>query len=57
MATALLKEKGVSVVHGSAFGLGPYIRIAYAIDDAMLSQACQHIIDFCTEAYLKAALY
>ncbi|MBP2199160.1 pyridoxal phosphate-dependent aminotransferase [Pantoea cypripedii] len=47
VATALLEEKGVSVVHGSAFGLGPYIRIAYAIDDASLEKACQLIIEFC----------
>lgn len=50
VATALLEEKGVAVVHGSAFGLGPYIRIAYATDDASLKQACQHITDFCRAA-------
>ncbi|WP_409076569.1 pyridoxal phosphate-dependent aminotransferase (plasmid) [Pantoea sp. C3] len=49
VATALLNEKGVSVVHGSAFGLALYIRIAYAIDEASLEKACQLIIDFCTE--------
>ena len=47
VATALLKEKGLSVVHGSAFGLGPYIRIAYAIDNDSLEKACQLIIEFC----------
>ncbi|WP_215845040.1 pyridoxal phosphate-dependent aminotransferase [Candidatus Pantoea bituminis] len=47
VATALLEEKGVSVVHGSAFGLGPYIRIAYAIDNISLEKACQLIIEFC----------
>ncbi|WP_049119055.1 pyridoxal phosphate-dependent aminotransferase [Klebsiella pneumoniae] len=47
VATALLEEKGVSVVHGSAFGLGPYIRIAYAIDNDSLKKACQLIIEFC----------
>lgn len=30
-----------------AFGLGPYIRIAYALDDRSLSQACEKIRDFC----------
>ncbi|MBV8872790.1 MAG: pyridoxal phosphate-dependent aminotransferase [Metakosakonia sp.] len=47
VATALLEEKGVSVVHGSAFGLGPYIRIAYAIDNDSLEKACKLIIEFC----------
>ncbi len=51
VATALLEEKGVAVVHGSAFGLGPYIRIAYATDDATLKLACQHIIDFCNATH------
>ncbi|NWK47069.1 pyridoxal phosphate-dependent aminotransferase [Ralstonia pickettii] len=44
---ALLDEAGVAVVHGSAFGLGPYIRIAYALDDASLHKACAAIQDFC----------
>ncbi|MCI1034830.1 pyridoxal phosphate-dependent aminotransferase [Raoultella terrigena] len=51
VASALLEEKAVAVVHGSAFGLGPYIRIAYATDVTMLKQACQHIIDFCNESH------
>ena len=44
---ALLDEAHVATVHGSAFGLGPYIRIAYALDDASLRQACAAIRDFC----------
>jgi len=47
LAGALLDEANVSVVHGSAFGLGPYIRIAYALDDEALQQACQAIGRFC----------
>lgn len=47
VAGALLDEAGVAVVHGSAFGLGPYIRIAYALDDASLHQACEAIQGFC----------
>ncbi len=46
VAMALLDEANVAVVQGSAFGLGPYLRIAYAIDDASLDQACQAIADF-----------
>lgn len=47
IAAALLDEAGVAVVHGSAFGLGPYIRIAYALDNASLRQACEAIQGFC----------
>jgi aspartate aminotransferase len=46
VALALLEEADVAVVHGSAFGLGPYIRIAYALDDAALQQACRAILPF-----------
>jgi aspartate aminotransferase len=48
VALALLDEANVAVVHGSAFGLGPYIRIAYALDDASLRQACEAIRNFCS---------
>nr|WKF61281.1 Aspartate aminotransferase [Paraburkholderia busanensis] len=47
VAVALLNEAGVAVVHGSAFGLGPFIRIAYALDDASLERACEAIRRFC----------
>ncbi|CAN7493919.1 pyridoxal phosphate-dependent aminotransferase [Variovorax sp. LjRoot290] len=47
VAMALLDGAGVAVVHGSAFGLGPYIRIAYALDDASLRKACEAIQGFC----------
>jgi aspartate aminotransferase len=49
VATALLDEAGVAVVQGSAFGLGPYVRIAYAIDDAPLVRACTAIERFCQD--------
>jgi aspartate aminotransferase len=48
VAHALLDEADVAVVHGSAFGLGSYIRIAYALDDASLRRACEAIHEFCT---------
>lgn len=48
VAHALLDEADVAVVHGSAFGLGPYIRIAYALDDASLRKACDAIKTFCS---------
>jgi len=46
VAAALLDEKGIGVVQGSAFGLGPYLRIAYALDDASLRTACEAIWAF-----------
>lgn len=51
VAHALLDEANVAVVHGSAFGLGPYIRIAYALDDASLRKACESIRSFCTSLH------
>ena len=48
VTTALLGEAGVAAVHGSAFGLGPYLRVAYAVDDAALRGACEAIRHFCT---------
>lgn len=47
VAHALLDEANVAVVHGSAFGLAPYLRIAYALDDDALQQACEAIRRFC----------
>ena len=46
VAGALLDEANVAVVHGSAFGLAPYIRIAYALGDAPLRAACEAIQRF-----------
>ncbi|WP_213938011.1 pyridoxal phosphate-dependent aminotransferase [Pseudomonas sp. dw_612] len=47
VALALLDEASVAVVQGSAFGLAPYIRIAYALDDDSLRRACEAIRQFC----------
>ncbi len=46
-ADYLLSEAGVGVVHGAAFGLSPYIRIAYAIDTDRLRDACERIRAAC----------
>jgi aspartate aminotransferase len=46
-ATALLEEAGVAVVFGAAFGLSPHFRVSYATSDAVLTEACKRIIDFC----------
>ncbi len=47
VAAALLDEAGVAVVHGSAFGMAGYFRVAYALDDVSLRKACVAIGDFC----------
>lgn len=46
-ANALLEEKLVAVVPGSAFGLAPYFRISYATSDDVLKDACERIKAFC----------
>ncbi len=46
VALALLEEADVGLVHGSAFGLGNYLRVAYALDGASLRTACRAIQDF-----------
>ena len=47
VALALLDEAQVAVMPGSAFGLGPYLRVAYALDDGALARACEAIESFC----------
>ena len=46
-ATALLKEEGVAVVQGAAFGLSPFFRISYATGIEALEEACRRIQRFC----------
>ena len=43
----LLDSAHVATLQGSAFGASPYLRIAYAIDDARLDEACARIIRAC----------
>ena len=45
--TELLQAEGVAAVHGSAFGLGPNLRISYATSDELLKEACTRIQRFC----------
>lgn len=45
-ATALLRETGVALVHGAAFGLSPHIRISYAAADDVLRDAMDRITGF-----------
>ena len=44
---ALLQEKGVTTVHGTAFGLSPHFRVSYAASEADLKEAIARIADFC----------
>ena len=43
IAAYLLEREGVAVVFGEAFGLSPFIRISYATDTDLLSEACRRI--------------
>ncbi|MEE9387958.1 MAG: pyridoxal phosphate-dependent aminotransferase [Paracoccaceae bacterium] len=46
-ATALLKETGVAVVFGAAFGVSPNFRVSYATSEDALIEACNRIQAFC----------
>ncbi|PPR61383.1 MAG: Aspartate aminotransferase [Alphaproteobacteria bacterium MarineAlpha4_Bin2] len=46
-AAALLKQEGVAVVFGGAFGLSPHFRISYAYATEDLKEACRRIQRFC----------
>ena len=43
----LLEAEGVAAVHGSAFGLGPNLRISYATSNELLEEAGRRIQRFC----------
>lgn len=49
LANWLLEQTLVAVLHGSAFGMPGYLRIAYAIEDGLLTQACQRIAGACAQ--------
>jgi aspartate aminotransferase len=46
---ALLAEKHVATVQGSAYGLSPYFRISYATSMEKLREGCGRIAEFCRE--------
>jgi aspartate aminotransferase len=46
-ARYLLEAEGVAAVHGTAFGLDPYLRISYATATELLEDACRRIIRAC----------
>jgi aspartate aminotransferase len=43
VAAYLLEHVGVAVVPGEAFGLSPYFRISFALDEESLSKACDRL--------------
>lgn len=49
LANWLLEQTQVAVLQGSAFGMPGYLRIAYAIEDGLLTQACQRIAGACAQ--------
>ena len=46
-ANYLLEAADAAMVPGMAFGLSPYLRIAYTVDDASLETACRKIVAAC----------
>jgi aspartate aminotransferase len=48
-AMALLEEKYVATVQGTAYGMSPYLRISYATNTENLREACGRIQEFCCE--------
>ncbi|ODN71222.1 pyridoxal phosphate-dependent aminotransferase [Methylobrevis pamukkalensis] len=55
VATYLLEEAHVAMIHGAAFGASPNLRIAYAVDDAQLAEACRRIAAACGRLQAVAA--
>ena len=54
-ANALLNEKEVAVVPGSAFGADDYVRISYAIDESALKKGIEKLCVFIEETADDAA--
>ncbi|MCA3280904.1 MAG: pyridoxal phosphate-dependent aminotransferase [Roseomonas sp.] len=48
-AMALLEEKYVATVQGTAYGMSPYLRISYATNTENLREACARIQEFCRD--------
>ena len=47
LALALLREAGVAVVPGAAFGASPNLRLSFAAHEDVLIEACARIARFC----------
>ncbi|WP_102960094.1 pyridoxal phosphate-dependent aminotransferase [Mangrovicella endophytica] len=55
VASFLLEDAHVGLVHGSAFGMPGYLRIAYAVDTEMLRDACRRISASCAKLERRKA--
>ena len=55
LANYLLDTAHVGTVHGSAFGAPGYLRIAYAVDMAVLDDACRRIEQACAALVARQA--
>lgn len=49
VASYFLDAVKVGTVHGSAFGAPGYLRIAYAVEDSILEDACQRLETACSQ--------
>lgn len=49
MAMYLVEEAGVATVPGTAFGMAPYLRLAFALSDESLRTACEKIVAACRQ--------
>ncbi|TKI05959.1 pyridoxal phosphate-dependent aminotransferase [Martelella alba] len=47
VARYLVEHARVATLQGAAFGASPYLRLAYAIDDQRLAEACERILTAC----------
>ncbi len=47
--TALLEEKHVATVQGTAYGMSPYFRISYATDIESIREGLKRIQEFCAD--------
>lgn len=49
MAMYLVEEAGVATVPGTAFGMAPYLRLAFALSNENLRAACEQIVAACRQ--------
>lgn len=49
VAAWILSQAHVALLQGSAFGMPGYLRIAYAVDDALLESACERLSNACQQ--------
>jgi len=55
LAAYLLEEAGVAVLPGAAFGMSPYLRIAFAVDDKIFDEALPALLAACQGLHPQAS--